>query len=215
MKMKIVAVSGGFDPVHKGHIQMIEDASKTGPVMVIINSDEWLMRKKGYVFMPWEDRAYIMGNIKGVRWVSQVDDLDDTVCEALIRLRPHAFANGGDRKETNTPEMDICEKLGIEMLWNIGGEKVESSSSLVNKARWERREILVDPITINEEPEVEEVESEESEVEEIESEESEVEIEATEEMDIDPQIDDEIGFDPVEEALSWTFTIPDETSEEE
>ena len=52
MEMKIIAVSGGFDPVHKGHIQMIEEASKIGPVMVIINSDEWLMRKKGYIFMP-------------------------------------------------------------------------------------------------------------------------------------------------------------------
>ena len=208
MKMKIIAVSGGFDPVHKGHIQMIEEASKIGPVMVIINSDEWLMRKKGYVFMPWEDRAYIMGNIKGVRWVSQVDDSDNTVCEALIRLKPHAFANGGDRMETNTPEMDICENLGVEMLWNIGGQKVESSSNLVNKARWEERQIP--PATTDIEPEPELKEDVEGDVEEPQS-----ESDLTEEMDIDPQIDDEIGFDPVEESLSWTFAIPEETSEEE
>ena len=142
MERKIIAVSGGFDPVHKGHVQMIEEASKLGSVMVIINSDDWLVRKKGYVFMPWEDRAYIMGNIKGVRIVTAVNDSDNTVCDALRRMKPDAFANGGDRKETNTPEMDVCNELGIELLWNIGGEKVESSSNLVNKARWEKRELV-------------------------------------------------------------------------
>ena len=136
MEMKVIAVSGGFDPVHKGHIQMIEEASKIGPVLVIINSDEWLMRKKGYVFMPWEDRAYIMGNVKGVVAVSNVDDLDGTVREALRRMRPDAFANGGDRKTTNTPEMEVCNELGIELLWNIGGEKTQSSSALVQKAKY-------------------------------------------------------------------------------
>ena len=141
METKVIAVSGGFDPVHKGHVQMIEAASKIGPVLVIINSDDWLTRKKGYVFMPWEERAYIIGNIKGVRWVTSVDDRDNTVCEAIRRMKPAAFANGGDRKENNTPEMDVCGELGIELLWNIGGEKVQSSSNLVNKARWERREL--------------------------------------------------------------------------
>ncbi len=141
MERKIIAVSGGFDPVHKGHVQMIEEASKLGSVMVIINSDDWLTRKKGYVFMPWEDRAYIMGNIKGVRIVAAVNDSDNTVCEALRRMKPDAFANGGDRKDNNTPEMDVCNELGIELLWNTGGEKVESSSNLVNKARWEKRDL--------------------------------------------------------------------------
>jgi len=142
MERKIIAVSGGFDPVHKGHVQMIEEASKIGAVMVIINSDDWLMRKKGYVFMPWEERAYIMGNIKGVRIVSAVNDSDNTVCEALRRMKPDAFANGGDRKDNNTPEMDVCNELGIELLWNIGGDKVQSSSNLVNKARWEKRKLV-------------------------------------------------------------------------
>ena len=142
MERKIIAVSGGFDPVQKGHVQMIEEASKLGSVMVIINSDDWLVRKKGYVFLPWEDRAYIMGNIKGVRIVSAVNDSDNTVCEALRRMKPDAFANGGDRKDSNTPEMDVCNELGIELLWNIGGEKIESSSNLVNKARWEKRQLI-------------------------------------------------------------------------
>lgn len=132
----IIAVSGGFDPVHIGHIRMIQDAARYGDVMVIINSDEWLMRKKGYVFMPWKERAEIMGNIKGVTIVTQVDDGDGTVCEALRRHRPDAFANGGDRKEKNTPEMDVCEELGIQMMWAIGGNnKPQSSSWLVDKLK--------------------------------------------------------------------------------
>lgn len=132
----IIAVSGGFDPVHIGHVRMIQDASRYGDVMVIINSDDWLMRKKGYVFMPWEERAEIMGNIKGVKIVTQVDDSDGTVCEALRRHRPDAFANGGDRKTQNTPEMDVCEELGIQMMWAIGGnDKPQSSSWLVDKLK--------------------------------------------------------------------------------
>ena len=132
----LIAVSGGFDPVHIGHIRMIKDASRYGDVMVIINSDDWLMRKKGYVFMPYEERVEIMGNIKGVTIVTAVDDKDGTVCDALRRHRPDAFANGGDRKEKNTPEMDVCEKLGIQMMWAVGGtNKPQSSSWLVDKLK--------------------------------------------------------------------------------
>jgi len=132
----LIAVSGGFDPVHIGHIRMIRDAARYGDVLVIINSDDWLMRKKGYVFMPWKERAEIMGNIKGVRIVTQVDDSDGTVCAALRRHKPDVFANGGDRKTQNTPEMDVCEELGIQMMWAIGGNnKPQSSSWLVNKLK--------------------------------------------------------------------------------
>lgn len=132
----LIAVSGGFDPVHIGHVRMIRDASRYGDVLVIINSDAWLERKKGYVFMPWKERAEIMGNIKGVRLVTQVDDSDGTVCEALTRHKPDVFANGGDRKENNTPEMDLCDHIGIEMMWCVGGsEKPQSSSWLVDKLK--------------------------------------------------------------------------------
>ena len=132
----LIAVSRGFDPVHIGHIRMIRDAARYGDVLVIINSDDWLMRKKGYVFMPWKERAEIMGNIKGVRIVTQVDDSDGTVCAALRRHKPDVFANGGDRKTQNTPEMDVCEELGIQMMWAIGGnDKPQSSSWLVNKLK--------------------------------------------------------------------------------
>jgi cytidyltransferase-like protein len=133
---KIIAVSGGFDPVHVGHIQMIEEAAEHGDVLIIINSDDWLLRKKGYVFMPWSERAYIMKQIKGVIKVVPVDDSDDSVCEALQVHKPDCFANGGDRRKTNTPEMNVCEELGIALMWNVGGGKIQSSSDLVNKAKW-------------------------------------------------------------------------------
>ena len=142
MKEKpLIAVSGGFDPVHIGHIRLIRDASRYGDVLVIINSDEWLERKKGYVFMPYKERAEIMGNIKGVRLVTSVDDSDGTVCQALKRHKPYAFANGGDRKTENTPEMDVCEQLGIQMMWAMGGnDKPQSSSWLVNKLKESKNE---------------------------------------------------------------------------
>ena len=135
MSKKMIAISGGFDPIHIGHVRMIEEASKHGSVMVILNSDEWLQRKKGYVFMPWKERAYIIGNIKGVSMVTNVNDSDNTVCQALKRHKPTAFANGGDRKTDNTPEMNVCKELGIELMWNIGGDKIQSSSELVNNSQ--------------------------------------------------------------------------------
>tara|TARA_B100000963_G_scaffold309454_1_gene285401 strand:+ start:1204 stop:1647 length:444 start_codon:yes stop_codon:yes gene_type:complete len=135
-RIPTIAVSGGFDPIHKGHVQMIREAAEYGNVIVFLNSDDWLMRKKGYKFMSFEERAYIAGSIKGVVVVAAVDDSDNTVCAGLKRFRPDYFANGGDRKQDNTPEMDVCEELGIQMLWNIGGGKIQSSSDLVAKAKY-------------------------------------------------------------------------------
>jgi D-beta-D-heptose 7-phosphate kinase/D-beta-D-heptose 1-phosphate adenosyltransferase len=130
-----VAVSGGFDPLHAGHVRMIINAAKHGNVIVIANSDAWLMRKKGYVFMPFEERKQILESIKGVLRVEAVDDSDGTVCEALRRIKPTYFANGGDRTDNNTPEMDVCKEIGIQLLWNIGGDKIQSSSDLVKFAK--------------------------------------------------------------------------------
>lgn len=129
-----VCVSGGFDPVHIGHLRMIREASKFGHVIVIVNSDEWLMRKKGYIFMPFEERCEIIQGFTATGTTTFVDDSDGTVCEALRRIKPDYFANGGDRKTNNTPEMDVCEKLDIEMLWGVGGGKIQSSSTLVTDA---------------------------------------------------------------------------------
>ena len=130
-----VAVSGGFDPIHKGHVRMIRAASAFGSVIVIANSDEWLMRKKGYVFMPFEERAEIIESIKGVIAVYKAKVDDNTVCESLKYLKPNMFANGGDRKGDNVPEVSVCKELGIQMLWNVGGEKIQSSSWLVEKSK--------------------------------------------------------------------------------
>ncbi len=129
-----IMVSGGFDPIHIGHIRMIREAAQYGQVIVVANSDAWLMRKKGYVFMPFEERAEILRSIKGVTRVEAVDDSDGTVCEALNRLKPTYFANGGDRTKKNTPEMKVCNKLKISMIWEMGGnDKVQSSSTLVEQ----------------------------------------------------------------------------------
>jgi len=127
-----IMVSGGFDPVHAGHIRMIRAAAKYGDVIVVANSDKWLNDKKGFVFMDFEQRSEILNSIKGVILVSHVDDSDGTVCEAIRRLKPDYFANGGDRGKHNTPEQNVCDELDIEMLWSIGGdEKVAASSELV------------------------------------------------------------------------------------
>ena len=135
-KAPTVMVSGGFDPVHAGHIRMIRDAASHGDVIVIANSDDWLFRKKGFVFMTFDQRAEILNAIKGVILVDSVDDTDGTVCEAIRRLKPDFFANGGDRGRSNTPEQAVCEELGVKLLWGVGGDKkLASSSDLVQNVR--------------------------------------------------------------------------------
>ena len=128
---KTIVISGGMDPVHVGHVRMIQAAAELGKVIVVLNSDEWLKQKKGYAFMPFEERKYLLESIKGVSAVSDVDDSDGTVCEALQRLKPDMFGNGGDRTSDNTPEKEVCLDIGIQMIWNLGGEKAQSSSELV------------------------------------------------------------------------------------
>ena len=134
MSKKTICVSGGFDPVHVGHLRMMQEAAQYGDVVAIVNSDEWLMRKKGYIFMPFKERCEIIEGFGCVAATSYVDDADNSVCEALRRLKPDYFANGGDRKTDNTPEMEVCDEVGIELLWNVGGGKIQSSSTLVNDA---------------------------------------------------------------------------------
>ena len=133
MSEKIVAVSGGFDPIHVGHLRMMQEAAEHGKLIVIINSDAWLKRKKGYIFMPWDERAELISALACVDNVIQANDDDRTVCETLKELRPDIFANGGDRGVNTTPEAKLCEELDIELMWNIGGGKVRSSSNLVRE----------------------------------------------------------------------------------
>lgn len=135
----IVAVSGGFDPLHVGHVRMFEEARKLGDkLVVILNNDNWLKKKKGYVFMPQGERREL---IKALAVVDEVvvtkhpKNADDmSVCEALSRVRPHVFANGGDRTRKNIPEVPVCKEIGCKMVFNIGeGGKVQSSSWLLAK----------------------------------------------------------------------------------
>lgn len=140
MKKKIiVAVSGGFDPLHIGHVRMFEEARKLGDkLVVILNNDNWLIRKKGFVFMPQKERAEIIRNIK---WVDDVvltshkpNPKDMSVCAELKKLRPHIFANGGDRTRKNIPEVSVCKTIGCRMVFNVGkGGKIQSSSWLIDK----------------------------------------------------------------------------------
>lgn len=115
-----VMISGGFDPIHVGHIRLIREAAKYGDVIVAMNSDEWIFRQKGFNSIGFKERKEFLMAIKGVLDVVSVCDEDDTVCAALIEHTPTYFANGGSRNETNTPEKIVCEELGIKMLWNIG-----------------------------------------------------------------------------------------------
>jgi len=113
----IVCISGGFDPVHVGHVRMIKEATKYGKLLVILNNDNWLRRKKGFFFMGQEERAEILEAIDGVESVfislHEPECEDMSVCRELNLIRPDAFCNGGDRCAGNIPEYELCEKLGI------------------------------------------------------------------------------------------------------
>jgi len=134
-KMKIVAVSGYFDPIHVGHIELLELASKIGDkLIVILNNDKQAELKKGKCFMPVEERKKILEAIKYVDEVFVSIDEDKSVCKSLEVVHPDVFAQGGDRHFGEVPEYEICQKLGIEMTDGLG-EKIQSSSDLVKK--WE------------------------------------------------------------------------------
>ena len=132
---KLIAVSGGFDPIHSGHIRMMKEASQFGDLIVFLNSDDFLMRKKGYIFMSFEERKEVIESIKYVKEVVAVIDKDNTVCETLKKYKPIIFANGGDRTKDNIPEVEVCKSLGIEMKFWIGGTKIQSSSILIKNAQ--------------------------------------------------------------------------------
>lgn len=131
----IVVVSGGFDPVHSGHIKLIKAARALGDHLIVgINSDEWLARKKGRAFMPWTERLAVLNNLRPVDEVYTFDDEDGTACHLLAQVRAHypedriIFANGGDRTRDNIPEMTVS---GVEFVFGVGGEDKANSSSWI------------------------------------------------------------------------------------
>lgn len=149
MKKKpgIVAVSGGFDPLHAGHVRLLNEAKKLGDeLVVLLNNDNWVKAKKGFVFMPERERKEVL---EALRCVDRVvlthhtpHDSDRSVSKALALLKPDVFANGGDRDEKNAADptsslykdIETCKRLGIRMVFGVGkGGKVQSSSWLVQK----------------------------------------------------------------------------------
>jgi cytidyltransferase-like protein len=133
--MKIVLVTGGFDPLHSGHIAYFKAAKTLGDRLVVgLNSDEWLTRKKGRPFMPLQERMAIVGNLEVVDEVVIYNDNDNSSCDAirLVKARyPDAeviFANGGDRTKENIPEMSVS---GVEFVFGVGGEDKKNSSSWI------------------------------------------------------------------------------------
>ena len=136
MKNKtVVAVSGYFNPIHIGHLELIKTAKELGDyLVVIINNDKQVELKGRVQFMPAKDRAEI---VKAIRWVDEVFvsiDNDKSVCKSLEKIKPDIFANGGDRKNLNDiPEYDICKKLNIKLIDGCG-KKIRSSSALIKRA---------------------------------------------------------------------------------
>lgn len=141
-KTIIVAVSGGFDPVHVGHIRLFQESKKLGnKLVVILNNDNWLKQKKGFVFMPEKERKEIIeafGCVDKVVLTSHSKKSKDmSVCRELQEIRPDIFANGGDRKITNIPEVAVCKDIKCKMVFNVGGDKIQSSSWLLDKNKKE------------------------------------------------------------------------------
>lgn len=107
-------------------------------VWAALNSDEWLFRKKGYFVMPWEERAAVLANQRGVSRVLTVDDSDGTVAKAIIEVKPDIFANGGDRYSSNPKEAEACAAVGAREVFDIGGNRKLNSSSKIIETLWKR-----------------------------------------------------------------------------
>jgi cytidyltransferase-like protein len=142
-KYDIVVVSGGFDPVHKGHVRMFKAAKSLGHKVICgLNSDHWLVNKKGKAFMSFAERAEIL---ESIRYIDEVmsfkDDVEGSAIELLVRVhslypeKSIAFGNGGDRVDDNTPEKGFCNAYSIDTLWNLGGGKIQSSSELIENSK--------------------------------------------------------------------------------
>jgi len=135
--MKIVIVTGGFDPLHSGHIAYFKAAKELGDYLVVgVNSDEWLARKKGRSFMPYEERKSIVQEIGVVDEIIAFDDSDNTASDAIRQTmskwpqEDYIFANGGDRTKENIPEMEVFHPR-LTFKFGVGGEDKKNSSSWI------------------------------------------------------------------------------------
>ena len=134
-KEPVVLLSGSFDPLHVGHIRMIEAARAHGRVIIALHIDAWLKRKKGYVLMPWKERGEILNALHCVYRVIGFNDEDGTARDAINKVRPDYFGNGGDSIFNYTLETELCAQLAVKMIWNLGGGKIKSSSQIVAEAK--------------------------------------------------------------------------------
>jgi cytidyltransferase-like protein len=133
---KIVCTSGGFDPIHPGHITCIHESKSYGDiVVVIVNGDNFLKNKKGKPFMDLKTRCHIVSYIKGVDYVIPFEiEGDSTVTKALEKIKPHIFTKGGDRiDEKSIPEWGVCKEYGIEVISGVGHRKDWSSSDFLSE----------------------------------------------------------------------------------
>ena len=135
--MKIVLITGGFDPLHSGHIAYFKAAKTLGDILIVgLNSDDWLVRKKGAAFMPWNERLCIINNLSMVDEVYTFDDDDGSAKHFIQQARAHypdaelIFANGGDRTKDNIPEMDVIDS-NLSFIFGVGGEDKKNSSSWI------------------------------------------------------------------------------------
>ena len=130
----VVVTSGYFNPLHIGHLRCMQAAKELGTkLIVIVNNDEQVRVKGSASFMSEKERMEIVKALKPVDEVLLSIDKDKTVCKTLELIKPDIFAKGGDRTLGNIPEVPVCEKLGIKMVFGVGGGKVQSSSWLIKK----------------------------------------------------------------------------------
>ena len=146
---KVSLVTGGFDPIHSGHISYFKRAKDLSNYLVVgINTEEWLTRKKGQYFQSWKERAEIIRHLDMVNAVISWDDEDDSACGAIAKCLEIAetviFANGGDRGKGNTPETDKYDvHPNVEFAWGIGGDDKMNSSSWILHGYFERQKKLL------------------------------------------------------------------------
>ncbi|MDR1696678.1 MAG: adenylyltransferase/cytidyltransferase family protein [Rickettsiales bacterium] len=140
MKKTFYIVSGGFDPIHEGHIALIQSAAvESDGVIVLVNSTDWLIRKKGREYIPMKTRMAVCGALRGVVDCMEFDDADNSASDGIERARAKypdddlVFANGGDRTRDNIPEHAACEKNNVAVKFGVGGENKANSSQWITK----------------------------------------------------------------------------------